>query len=41
MEGKFGVGGCKLFHLEWTSNEVLLYSTGDSIQSLGLDHDGR
>jgi len=28
-------------HLEWMSNEVLLYSTGNHIQSLGTDHDGR
>ena len=27
--------------LEWISNEVLLYSTGDYIQSLGIDLDGR
>ena len=24
-------------HLEWISNEVLLYSTGDYVQSLGID----
>ena len=30
-----------LFHLEWVSNEVLLYCTGDYIQSLGVEHDGR
>ena len=34
MNGKFGVCGCKLLHLEWVSNEVLLYSTGNAIQSL-------
>ena len=28
LDGEFGVGRCKLFHLEWTNNEVLLYSTG-------------
>ena len=38
-----GVGGSgyKLLHLEWISNEVLLYSTGNYIQSLGREHDGR
>ena len=52
IENKFviakgeGVGwtgslGCKLFHLEWISCKVLLYSTGNSIQSLGIDLDGR
>ena len=28
-------------HLEGTRNEVLLYSTGNSIQSLGIEYDGR
>ena len=36
-----GLGVCKLLHLEWISNEVLLYSTGNYIQSLVIDHDGR
>ena len=30
-----------ILDLEWMSNEVLLYSTGSSIQSLGIDRDGR
>ena len=38
---KFGVSRSKLFHLEWRSNEVLLYSTGNYIQSLVIEHDGR
>ena len=37
----FRVSRCKLLHLEWISNKVLLYSTGNYIQSLGMDHDGR
>ena len=41
MYGEFGVGRCKLLHLEWMSNEVLLYSTGNYIQSLGKERDGR
>ena len=41
MDWEFGVGRCKLFHFEWIKNEVLLYSTGNSIQSLGTDHGGR
>ena len=36
---EFGVSRCKLLHLEWVSNEVLLYSTGKYIQSLGIDYD--
>ena len=38
---EFGVGRCKLLHVEWTSSEVLLYSTGHYIQFPGLEHDGR
>ena len=40
MDGEFGVGKSKLLYLEWISNEVLLYSTENYIQSLGTD-DGR
>ena len=41
MDWESGVGGCKLSHLEWISNEVLLYSTRNNVQSLGAEHDGR
>ena len=41
MDREFGVGRCKLFLLGWISNEVLLYSTGNYIQSCGVEHDGR
>ena len=41
LDREFWVGRCKLLHLEWISNEVLLYSTGNYIQSLGIEHDGR
>ena len=39
--GKTGVRRCKLLGLGWGSHEVLLYSTGNYVQSLGLEHDGR
>ena len=39
MDGEFGVSRCKLLHLESISNEVLLYSTGNSIQAPGIDYD--
>ena len=39
MNVEFGVSGCKLLYLEWISNEVLLYSTGNYVQSLELEHD--
>ena len=32
---EFGVSRCKLLHLEWISSKVLLYSTGNYIQSPG------
>ena len=38
---EFGVGRCRLFHLEWISREVLLCSRGDYIKFLGVEHDGR
>ena len=41
IDWEFGVSRCKLFHLEWISDAVLLYSTGNYIQSLGINHDGR
>ena len=30
----------ELLHLEWISNEILLYSTGNYTQSLVIEHDG-
>ena len=41
MDWKFRVSRCKLLHVEWISNEILLYSTGNTIQSLVMEHDGR
>ena len=41
MDGEFGVSRCKLLHLEWVRNEVLLYSTGNYVQSLQIYRDGR
>jgi len=41
MDGKFAAGRCKLLHLEWISNGVLLYSTGNYVQSLGVGHGRR
>ena len=40
MVWEFGVGGYKLLHLEWISNAVVLYSTGNHIQSFVMEHDG-
>ena len=40
-KGEFEVSGCNLFHLELINNKVLLYSTGNYIQSPGINHDGK
>ena len=40
IDWEFGVIRCKLLHLEEISNEILLYSTGNYIQSLVMQHDG-
>ena len=37
---EFGDLRYKLLHLVWMGDEVLLYSTGNSVQSLGIEHDG-
>ena len=41
MDGEFGVSRDTLLHLEWISNEVLPYSIGNYIQSLGIEDAGR
>ena len=41
MDEEFGVSRFKLLYLEWISNEDPLYSTGNYIQSLGIEHSGR
>ena len=41
MDWELGVSRCKLLPLKWISNEVLLYGTGNYIQSLVTEHDGR
>jgi len=39
-DGAFGVGRCKLLHLEWMDNEVLPYSIGNYVQSLVIEQNG-
>ena len=41
--GRLGVrvSRCKLLHLDWISNEALIYSTRNYIQSLVIEHDRR
>ena len=41
MYWEFGVSRCKGLHFKWISSEALLYRTGNHIQSLRIEHDGR
>ena len=41
MDWEFGVSRYKLLHLEWISSEILLFSTGNCVQSLEIDRDGK
>ena len=41
MDWESGIGSCKLLHLEWINNKVLLYSIGNYIQSPGINHNGK
>ena len=40
MDLEFGVCRRKLLHLEWI-NKISLYSTGNYIQSPGINHNGK
>ena len=37
MDWEFGISKCKLLHIEWIDNKVLLYSTG-CIQHPVINH---
>ena len=39
MDWEFAVSKCKLLHLDWIGNEVLLYGTGNCIKPLVMEHD--
>ena len=41
MEWEFGVSRCKVLHIEWISNKVLLYSTGNYIHYLVITYNGK
>ena len=41
MEWDFGVSRCKLLHIEWINNKVLLYSSGNYIQYPKINHNGK
>ena len=41
MDREFGVGRCKLLHLEWINSKVLMYSTESYIQYPVISHNGK
>ena len=41
MDWEFRVSRCKVLHIEWINNKVLLYSTGNYIQYPGINHNGK
>ena len=41
MDFEFGGNRCKLLHLDWIDNNILLYGTGNYIESPGIDCDGK
>ena len=40
MDWEFEVIRCKLLYLEWISNQILLYTTGNYVYSLVMQHGG-
>ena len=38
---EFGISRCKLLHIGWINNKVLLYSTGNYIQCPVINHNGK
>ena len=40
-EGRIGIKRCKLLHIEWIKNKVLLYSTGNYSQYPVINHNGK
>ena len=38
MDWESGISRCKLLHIEWINNNVLLYSTGNYIQYSVINH---
>ena len=41
MDWEFGVSRCKLLHIKWINNKVLLYSTDNYIQYSVINHNGK
>ena len=41
VDWEFGVGRCKLLHLEWINSMVLMYNTQNYIQYLMINYNGK
>ena len=41
MDWEFGVSRCRLLHLEWIGNQVLMHSRGNYVQPLVTEHNRR
>ena len=41
MDWESGVSRCKLLYRKWINDKVLPYSTGDYIQYLVINHNGK
>ena len=41
MEWAVRVNRCKLLHIGWINNKVLRYNTGNCIQYLAINHNGK
>ena len=41
MDSEFGISRCKLLHIEWINNKVLLCSTGNYIQYPMINYNGK
>ena len=41
MDWEFGISRCKVLYTEWMNNKVLLHSTGNYIQYLVINHNGK
>ena len=41
LDWEFGIGRCKILHLEWINNKILMYSKGNYIQYPLINHNGK
>ena len=41
MDWEFEISRCKLLHIEWINNKLLLYSTRNYIQYSVINHNGK